>query len=333
MKKFVLFLISALVISALILVSEEGVEDSEETMVMGIYEICSDLDDCDLEKGIKKIKEAGFKKIILTVIDENQKESLAYYPSQYLKEAEYIQEDYLKKVVNLAHSNDLEIVASINLPHNYWLKDHPDWITVWSDGKPGDFYEEDYFHRTVPPSRIVSEPECKELLTALIKEVESYGVDGIDINDNFQFSDQYVEERDETLFSSYDQFTLSRVEGDWFEWRAEQVTALVGFLNQATSLPFRVHLLAHEDPYKYYGLDFKEIEKEVNMMYFMIMPDQPKEKYDIVDGFNSVAVSTYLFEDWTKMQEVIELIRSKEVDEIYLYNFKLVEENNLWEKF
>lgn len=316
-------------------------KNSKEETIMGIYEICSDLGECDVEEGIKKIKKAGFKAIILTVIDEDREESLAYYPSSYLKMADYVDENYVEEAIELAHKNGIKIYASINLPHNYWLKKHPDWITVWSDGKSGDFYNQDYFHRTVPPSRILSETECLEFLSKLFKEVQSYGFDGIDINDNFQFSDEYIEEKDEILFSSYDEFTVNKFNSqdklNWFEWRALEVGELIKFFKENIEIIFRPHLLTHGNPYEYYGLDYRQIENYVDVMYLMIMPDQPKNKYNLIDDIKNkkIAVSTYFFNDLASFEEILEIInllKTKKVQEIYLYNFKIIEEDNLWDR-
>ncbi len=298
-------------------------EVEPHSLILGVYEVCVDVEDCNIEEGIKKIKEIGASSLIITVTDEDGLESVSYYDSQYLTRADYVSEDYLSEVIRIAHENDVKVYASINIPHNYWLKDHLDWITVWSNGKVGDYYEQDYFHRTVPPSRMVSEQECKDLLKNIVKEVMSYGVDGIDINDNFQFSDQYIEETDEVLISSFDEFTISKFEDseydDWAKWRASQVTELITYLNEIITIPFRPHLLTHGDPYQYYGLDYSAIAQQVDVMYLMIMPDRSKEKhFELIEGVKNLkrtAVSTY-------PPYRVEWIKSAGADEIYLYNFE-----------
>jgi len=317
---------------------DQNQEEEKQETIFGVYEVCSDLENCNVEKNIKKIKQAGFEAVIVTATDEDENKSFAYYSSEYLPMPDYVEKDYFKRVVESAHENNIKVYASVNLPHNYWLKNHPDWIIVWSNNKKGDYYEQDYFHRSVPASRITSELECKKLLENLIKEIEALGVDGIDINDNFQFPDQYVEQTDQVLFSSYDQFTLnkfnSQKELDWFEWRSKQVTQLIKFFSQTISIDFRPHLLTHANPYEYYGLDYKEIGKYADKMYFMIMPDQTEEKYNIISEYKNAAVSTYLFEQMANKQEVLkilDLIKQKGANEIYLYNFDLIEKRNLWD--
>lgn len=326
-----LFIISWLVIWLFFVPNPEIKELGSLKSDFGIYEVCSYIEDCDIEGGIEKIKQAGIKSVIITVTDEEDNKSWAYYKSQYLPMADYASEDYLEQVISLAHKNNIKVYALINLPHNYWLERHPDWIAVWSDGKPADFYEQDYFHRTVPPSRIISEPEYRDLLKNIIDEVESYGVDGIDINDNFQFSDQYLEQTDEILFSSFDEFTIKKFKksgsDDWFQWRANQVTELITFLNQIIDIEFRPHLLFHGDPYEYYGLDYDAIAKQVDALYLMIMSDQPQEKYRQAKG---AVVSTYLFGQEQEILKRIKWIRQAGAKEIYFYNFKLMEQNNLW---
>jgi len=351
-------------------------EMPKEPSIFGIYEVCSEIDNCDIEAGIKKVKETGAEAVIITVVDEEGLKSEAYYPSKYLPTVEDLPQDYLERIIKFAHENQIKVYGSINIPHNYWLAKHPDWIAYLSNGKRADFYEKDYFHRIVPPSRIISEKECIELLQNLIDEVISYGVDGIDINDNFQFSDQYLEESDSTIFSSFDDFTIEKFENetnnivrgnsakekanyiknnpeiyaDWLKWRSKQITKLLEILNEITknynpNIPLRPHLLTYGDPYEHYGLDYQEIVKQVDVLYLMITPDQPKEKYFevIKEGQNAkaekIAVSTYLFEqeNWTvpekdvkKILERMKWIVGAGADEVYVYNFELIEKGNLW---
>lgn len=348
----------------------------QPTPALGIYEVCSEITGCEPEIGIKKIKEIGANAIIITVVDEDNFKSVSYYPSKYLPMVEDVPDNYLKQVIELAHKNQIKIYASINIPHNYWLERHTDWIAMWSNGQRADIYETDYFHRIVPPSRIIAEEECQELLKNIISEVVSYDVDGIDINDNFQFSDQYLEETDTTLYSSFDDFTIKKFGSDtniaiqgnspqewanyiknnsdiylsWLRWRADQIIQLLKILKQViketgVDIPFRPHLLTHEDPYEYYGLDYQGIAKEVDILYLMITPDEKKEKYfEILKQAQTtqtkrIAVSTYLFqeEDWStverdkeKILERIKWIREAGAEEIYFYNFKLIEEGNFW---
>ncbi|MCK4454101.1 family 10 glycosylhydrolase [Candidatus Parcubacteria bacterium] len=342
----------------------------------GIYEVCSEIEDCNPEEGIEKIKKTGADSVIVTVVDEDDLKSVSYYPSQYLPLADYVSDNYLKQVVESAHKNNIKVYASINIPHNYWLARHPDWIAVLSDGKAADYYESDYFHRIVPPSRIIAESECKDLLKNIINEIISYGVDGIDINDNFQFSEQYLEENGTTLYSSFDDFTIKKFEKEtdiavqgnspkkwatyieshqdiyknWLKWRAEQVTQLLKILKQniedsGVDIPLRPHILTHEDPYVYYGLDYWEIAKEVDVLYVMIAPEQPKEKYfEIIKDCQDtqtkrIAASTYLFKemgspelerDEEKILQRMKWIVGAGADELYVYNFRLIEEGNLW---
>jgi len=358
-------------------VGEKLIEESTPKIpIFGIYEVCADVEECNLERGIEKIKAVKAEAIIITVVDEEELKSVAYYPSKYLPMAEGIPENYLKRIIATSHKNGIKIFASINIPHNHWLEKHPDWIAVWSDGQRADTYENDYFHRILPPSRIIAEEECQELLKNIIAEVVSYGVDGIDINDNFQFSDQYLEETDTTLFSSFDDFTIEKFEKEtevtiqgnspkewseylkgnadiyekWLKWRAGEVTQLLRILKQdiketGRDIPLRPHLLTSEDSYEYYGLDYDEIAKEVDVLYLMINPDEEKERYfEIIKEARDaqakrIVVSTYLFEeeDWSvverdeeKILERIKWIREAGAEEIYVYNFSLIEEGNLW---
>ncbi len=363
-----LFFVDELIPEQLIFSSKQ----KTEKLTFGIYESCSDVEDCDLQAGIEKIKESGAESLIVTVVDEDDLKSISYYPSNYLPMADYVPDDYLEQIIALAHKNEIKVYASINIPHNYWLANHPDWIAVLSNGKPADKYENDYDTRTVPPSRVIAEEECRELLKNIISEVASYGVDGIDINDNFQFPTQYLEETDTTLFSSFDNFTLGKFEKetgitvpgdsvkekadylmkkpDWFSWRAEQINQLFRILKQdikdtGRDIPLRPHLLTSEDPYSYYGLDWQGIAKEADVLYVMLIPDQPKEKYfETVKqcqdaGAKRIAASTYLLKeidksdiekDAGKISDRISWIAEASADEIYVYDFRLIEEGNHW---
>lgn len=377
-------LILIIIIAGIVLkarpVGEESINQSEtifqSTPTLGVYEVCSDVSDCDLKAGIEKIKATGADSVIVTVVDEDNFKSLAYYPSKYLPLAEDVSRNYLEDIVKIAHQNNVKVFASINIPHNFWLANHPDWIAVLSNGEPADTYEKDYFHRTIPPSRLISEKECQDLLKNIIDEVAAYGVDGIDINDNFQFSDEYLEEIDETLYSSFDDFTIKKFEkdknitvqgdypkdradyiknhydiySDWLKWRADEIIQLFKILNKdikdtGLNIYFRPHLLTYGDPYQYYGLDYQEIAKEVDVLYLMITPEQEKEKYfDVIKQAKDaqakrIIVSTYLFEseDWEavekdkdKILERIEWIKEAGADEVYVYDFKFIEEGNLW---
>jgi len=134
-------------------VGEKLIEESTPKIpIFGIYEVCADVEECNLERGIEKIKAVKAEAIIITVVDEEELKSVAYYPSKYLPMAEGIPENYLKRIIATSHKNGIKIFASINIPHNHWLEKHPDWIAVWSDGQRADTYENDYFHRILPPS-------------------------------------------------------------------------------------------------------------------------------------------------------------------------------------
>ncbi len=347
-----------------------------KTLSFGIYEACSDIADCDIESGIKKIKDAGAESVIITVVDEDDLKSVAYYPSRYLPMADYVSDNYLERVIDLAHKNKIKVYASINMPYNYWLARHPDWISVLSNGESADKYEQGYDSRTVPPSRVIAEKECKELLKNIIEEVISYGVDGIDINDNFQFSAQYLEESGTMLYSSFDDFTIKKFEEErnltiqgnsskewaeyiesrpalyesWLSWRAGEINQLFHILKQnikdaGGNIPLSPHLITTEDPYSYYGIDYKGIAKEVDVLYLMFIPEEEKERYFETiknlksDSTKKVAASTYLFkeDDWEavekdeeKISERIKWLKEAGADEIYFYNFKFIEEGNHW---
>jgi len=324
--------------------NQEETDNLKKEISKGIYEVCSDISDCDIEYGIARIKEAGLDSVIVTVIDEDDGNSLAYYDSDILDRAEYIANGYIEEIIRVAHQNDISVYLSINMPHNYLLNRHPDWITVWSDGRAGDYYHDDYFHRTVPPPRWIEEDEAKNLLKNLIAEVSALGPDGIDINDNFSFTDEYIESTDTTLFASFDDFTLEQFGGnpsmdnpDWLRWRADQVTALIAYLDSVTELPLRPHLLTHGNPYAYYGLDYEKLGDILDVMYLMIMPDQPRSKYlDLAgqtEGGEYLSVSTYFIDDLENpypLKTVMSWIQEMGADQINFYNFASIERHGLW---
>lgn len=314
---------------------------TENPVSFGIYELCIDWEHCsqnDVEKNIQTIRNAGIKSVIVTVTDEDIEDigSYAFYPSKYLPFADWIRPDYISGAIKAAHASGLKVFASINLPHSYWLAKHPDWMVVWSNGRPGDYYTKDYFHRVVPPSRIVKEGECRTLLSNLIREVAGLGFDGIDINDNFEFPDEYMESTDTILYSSYDDFTINKfqvetgiaikggsppeiasflkndpaVYSQWLSWRSEQVTLLLKFLGEevhkaGNNLVFRPHLLTYGDSYELYGIDSKPVAGIVDVMYLMITPepDETEQMYrSVIAGYQNanpknLAVSTYLFKN------------------------------------
>ena len=363
-------IIFLLIVGFILVVVKPVGEKSMPTL--GIYEVCSEITGCNPEEGIKKIKATGANAVIITVVDEDDLKSVVYYPSKYLPMAEGLPDNYLKRIIESAHQSKIKVYASINMPHNYWLARHPDWISVLSNGQPADKYENDYDTRTVSPSRVIAEEECKELLKNIISEVASYGVDGIDINDNFQFPTQYLEEQDVILYSSFDNFTVEKFENetgvtvpgnsikekadylmkkpDWLKWRAEQINQLFRILKQdikdtGRDIPLRPHLLTSEEPYSYYGLDYQGIAKEADVLYVMLIPEQAKEKYfEIIKqskaaGAKRIAASTYLLKemdksdiekDAGKISERMKWMKDAGADEIYVYDFRLIEEGNLW---
>ncbi len=265
---------------------------------LGVYEPCASPGDCDVVEGLRRILESGGNAVLVTVVDGGA----ALYPSRVLPMADHADPGYVSSVVREAHRLGLRVYAWVNIPHEVWLREHRDWIAVLSDGRPADFYEGDYFHRIVSPARLVREPECVSTLRALFREIASLGFDGVDVNDNFQFSDQYLESQDVTLTTSYDEFTVRAFENDtgvrvpgsgprewaeflesdedaretWVRWRAAQVTRLIEIIADAVhevdpDLPVRPHLLIW-DPLAAYGLDYAALAEATGSgtLYVMV---------------------------------------------------------------
>ena len=306
-----------------------GYSRREDAPELGVYEPCANPGFCDPKSGLSRLKHVGANAVLVTVVDADGR---ALYPSEVLPMKEGVDPNFLREVLDEARRLGIRVYAWVNLPHEVWLERHPEWIAVLSDGRPADYYSGDYFHRIVSPARVVRERECVETLRALFREVASMGFDGIDVNDNFQFSDQYFEEEDVTLLTSYDEFTVGAFEEDtgifvpgsspsewadyiesnedvwkaWVRWRAEQVTKLLEIIVSAVrevdpDLPVRPHLLIW-DPLETYGLDFPALARLTDTLYVMVPPEESRLKHleavrmAGLAGARVVIASTYL--DW-----------------------------------
>ncbi len=296
---------------------------------LGVYEPCASPGDCDVREGLQRIAEAGGNAVLVTVVDGG----MALYPSKVLPMADYADPDYVASVIREAHRLGLRVYAWVNIPHEHWLGEHPDWIAVLSDGRPADFYEGDYFHRIVSPARLIREPECVSTLRALFREIAAMGFDGVDVNDNFQFSDQYLEAQDTTLLTSYDEFTVRAFEEDtgihvpgsgprewasflesneeawetWVRWRARQVTRLIEIIAGAVhdvdpDIPVRPHLLIW-DPLATYGLDYAALAEATGTgTLYVMVPSEESRAWHVRAvaqarraGARVVVASTYLY--------------------------------------
>lgn len=268
----------------------------------GIYEICAADRRCDPEEGILAAKSMNATLVVVTVIDNqvDKNRSVAYYPSKIVPLAGDATYDYLNRTVKAAHQNGIKVYALINLPHELWLAKDPGRIAVYSNGKKSDTYRRSYFYRVVPPSLVVDSPEMLGDIKSIINEVAGYGVDGIALNDNFQFPSWYLEKQKETLLSSYDAATVRRFENetgrvvlgngssewagyirdnpeifyDWVSWRGKQVTRLLQACQQDVAesgrqIEFGPHLLVGNWVYHDNGLDYFAIAKIVDVMYLM----------------------------------------------------------------
>ena len=299
---------------------------------LGVYDPCPD-PSCDPSSTLRRLKESGANAILVTLVDG---EGYALYPSKLLPiKSEML--DTTLRTIEEARKLGMRVYGWVNIPHEVWLRKHPEWIAVLSNGRPSDFYSADYFHRIVPPSRVVREKECIDLLRGIAREVASLGVDGIDINDNFQFSDVYLEKEDMSLLTSYDEFTVRAFERDtgvtvkgdspeewasfiegndqvwrkWVEWRAEQVTELIRIITSAArqvrpGIEVRPHLLIW-DPLETYGIDFSSIAAVTGTLYVMIPSSESrlrhfKTVWKARQVASKVMASTYL-PDLPKLSE------------------------------
>ncbi len=296
---------------------------------LGVYEPCPEPGDCDPRAVLSRLRDMGFNSVLVTAVDDDG----ALYDSDYIPREEegWPPEGYLRGMVREAKSLGMRIYAWVNLPHGVWLSEHPDWIAVYSDGRPADYYSDDYFHSIVSPARVVREGECVRALRGIARELAEMGFDGIDLNDNFQFSDYYDEGEDRTLYTSYDEFTVSAFESDtgvevpgsgprewaeaiesdpdlwerWVDWRAEQVTELVRLVAEAgrevnPGLEVRPHLLIWW-PLETYGEDYHALADVAGTLYVMVSShwDWRVHKRAVMAairaGAERVVASTYLF--------------------------------------
>ncbi|GEM_PF-3482513 len=302
-----------------------GISTSKvEGLELGVYDPCTD-PSCDPSPTLRRLKDVGANAILVTLVDGK---GYALYPSNLLPVRDEMLDTTLRTIEE-ARKLGMRVYGWVNIPHEVWLRKHPEWIAVLSNGRPSDFYSADYFHRIVPPSRIVRERECIDLLRGVAREVAALGVDGIDINDNFQFSDVYLERSNTSLLTSYDEFTVraferdtgvtvkgnspeewaSFIEGDdqirekWVKWRAEQVTELIRIITSAArevrpSIEVRPHLLIW-DPLETYGIDFSGIAAVTGTLYVMIPSSESrlrhfKTVWKARQVASKVVASTYL---------------------------------------
>ncbi len=289
------------------------------TTELGVY--LFKIPETSIEETMARIKDMGFNAIVVAATDEDVEsgKSVSYFPSSVLPMEENTSEDYFQKVIDEAHKRGIKVYAWVNMPNEYFLSLHPDWISILSNGKTSDYYNsDDYFQRIIPPARVVNSEEYRNLLSTLISEISAYNIDGFDLNDNFQWAEYYDESEDKTLTSSFDNFTISMfeqetgasVEGNnpqeyadfifnnediyqkWLEWRVEQVNKLLEFFKDEIAksskfIPFRPHLLASKWAKEDYGIDYSKACNIADIPYTMILVDQNEnniEKYRELTG-------------------------------------------------
>ena len=319
-----------------------------DTLAVGTYDIYNDT------KGIAKIKNMGGNMAILSVGSAD-----VFFPSKYLPKSWWISDTHMKDMVDLAHSEGLKVYAWWGMPHDYWLapERHPEWISILSNGTPTNFSSNDYFHRIIPPARIIRTPEYLAQLKGVIGEIVKLGFDGIDINDNFQF----------LCDSSFDNFTVSAFGNDtgtavigstlperaayiknfhwnlWHEWRADQVTELLSLMQQyvrdaGSDIPLRPHLMVGYSHYTDWGYDLEGICGAVDMPYAMLGMGPGNITHSlnqlVVAGAKKIATSLYL--SWIeggkeeRLAENMKAVRECGARGINLFNYGIAENKNLW---
>lgn len=320
--------LSIVILLALILATQFSVTRADEEyqeLELGVYDPCPS-PSCDPSTTLQKLRELGANAILVTLVDGD---GLALYPSKVLPVNDEMVPITLA-TIRTAKQLGFRVYGWVNIPHRLWLGRHPEWIAVLSNGRPSNFYKDDYFQAIVSPARVVNERECVDLIREMFREAASLSLDGVDVNDNFQFSDAYSPEEDRYLLTSYDRYTVEMFEEDtginvpgsspqqwasfiedneevwraWVEWRASKVTKLIEIISEAMkevnpSLEIRPHLLIW-DPLETYGLDYPALAGIADTLYVMVPGSESRTMhYRAVRmaksaGARRVIASTYL---------------------------------------
>lgn len=291
-------------------------------VVIGIYGLCQQDDNCDVYYSARLIKELGFDAVVVTVVGNgfDDRISRAFYPSKYLPQFDPGNGDFLYDAVNAAHKNGLFFCASVDMPHGDWLyqKGHGDWIAVLSDGRHLDMAGDSPDYCVITPARVIRSPEYLAMMKGIFDELAARGVDSIDLNDNFQYPALFYGDNQTLFLSSYDDFSIAQFSNDtgikvqssdarasaimiendavlrneWNRWRANQTKRLLAILQgyvdeinirRGTSIVFRPHLLADpEIAYENYGTDNALIAGLVDVVYLMMDANIPESQYGAI---------------------------------------------------
>ena len=320
-----------------------------DTLAIGTY------DAYNLSKGFENISIFGGNVFLFPIGASD-----VCYPSKYLPMPGWITDTFAREKIDTAHRMGFKAYAWWGMPHDHWLEPgrHPEWISVLSNGTATNCTTNDYFHRIIPPSRVIRTPEYLAQLKGVIKELVDLGFDGIDINDNFQFLND----------ASFDNFTVSAFMNDtgltvigstlaeralyiktnlwdaWHSWRAEQVTELLRLMQQyirdaGSSIPLRPHLMVGHTHYTDWGYDLEGICSAVDVPYAMVGmgPESISHSLGLLREAGAKRIDTSLYldsiavgdEGW--LAENMEAVKESGAREINLFNYGMAEWRDLWE--
>ncbi len=190
---------------------------------------------------VSKIKDSGFNIVLPFVIHAG---GLADYRSKIVPvDTDYLSnfksdEDPLKMVVEESHRNGLKVwawVVGFRTSRSVLLQ-HPDWGIVNESGEDqlshGSFHQWGWYY--LSPA---SEGARNYIKSYIVELVEEYGVDGINIEDDFGFPPGIEADFSEDARRSFESFLGRKVQnwprdvlvggslrGEWIDWRAKIVT-------------------------------------------------------------------------------------------------------------
>ncbi len=282
------------------------------------------------------------------------------FPSQYLPKIWWRGDNQTRDLVREAHRKGFRVYAWLGMPHDYWLAPgrHPDWISLLSNGTPTNHSDDRYFTRIIPPSRVLGSQEYLAQLKGVIGELVDLGFDGIDINDNFQWAsdasfDDFSVQKFQTdtgvvvtgtTLQERASYIKTNLEDEWYRWRADQVTELLGLMQQYvrdadSDIPLRPHLMVGGTDYGEWGYDLDGICSAVDMPFAMMGMGHDGISY-VLDRLNRagakrIAASLYLSAvddgDHQWLGDNIRWAKESGADEIFLNNYGVSEARDMWD--
>jgi hypothetical protein len=214
-----------------------------------------------------------------------------------------------------------------------------------------------------------TQPELLGEMEGIFNELAALGVDGIDINDNFEFPCWYTEKNNTLLLSSYDEFTLSLFEQDmrrkvigntpaekakyisdhqeiyydWIVWRGRQVSNMLAefqtMISKTGKLRFRPNLLIGNWVFVSNGLDYYRIAGGVDTLNMMLVNDVPDKE---IPGYlktcrdaepKNISASVYLrdldVKEKNLLEKKIEMAITEGATTVNVYSYDDIRGKNL----